>query len=61
ACLLYYNCVVYNAYNKAPKDYLSINLRAALLKANKYYAKLNNLLAYYATTILYSRYKHYYD
>ncbi|EFQ89667.1 hypothetical protein PTT_13982, partial [Pyrenophora teres f. teres 0-1] len=61
ARLLYYDCVVYNAHDEAPKDYLPINLRAALLKANEYYAKLDDSLAYYAATILYSRYKHYYD
>ncbi|KAF2478401.1 uncharacterized protein BDR25DRAFT_206658, partial [Lindgomyces ingoldianus] len=61
ACLLYYNSIVYNAYNKAPKDYLPINLRAALLKVNKYYTKLNNLLAYYTAIILYLYYKHYYN
>ncbi|KAF2462622.1 uncharacterized protein BDR25DRAFT_248453, partial [Lindgomyces ingoldianus] len=61
AYLLYYNSVVYNTYNKAPKDYLLINLHAALLKVNKYYTKLNNLLAYYTTIILYLCYKHYYN
>ncbi|KAF2462805.1 uncharacterized protein BDR25DRAFT_247711, partial [Lindgomyces ingoldianus] len=54
-----YNSVVYNTYNKALKDYLPINLHTALLKVNKYYAKLNNLLAYYTTIILYFYYKHY--
>ncbi|KAF2469567.1 uncharacterized protein BDR25DRAFT_228482, partial [Lindgomyces ingoldianus] len=59
ACLLYYNSIVYNAYNKALKDYFPINLHTALLKVNKYYTKLNNLLAYYTTIILYPYYKYY--
>ncbi|KAA8623746.1 Dimer-Tnp-hAT domain-containing protein [Pyrenophora tritici-repentis] len=61
ARLLYYDCVVHNAHDKAPEDHLPINLRAALLKANEYYAKLNDSPAYYAATILYPRYKHYCD
>jgi hypothetical protein len=43
-----------------PKDYLTINIRAALVKASNYYTKLNNSLAYYAVTILYLYYKTYY-
>jgi hypothetical protein len=54
-----YKSVIYNKHNKSPKDYLAINLRAALLKAYKYYNKLNLLPAYYTATILYPRYKHY--
>jgi hypothetical protein len=53
-----YNNVNHDEAN-APKDYLPINLRAAYAKANNYYAKLNNLPAYYATVCLYLYYKHY--
>jgi hypothetical protein len=56
-----YKSVIYNKHNKSPEDYLAINLRAALLKANKYYNKLDLLPTYYAATILYPRYKHYLD
>jgi hypothetical protein len=54
-----YKAVDYNAHNEALKDYLAINLRAALAKASNYYTKLNNSLAYYAATILYLYYKTY--
>ena len=54
-----YALVDYNAHPKAPEDYLVTNLRAALAKANDYYSKLDNSLAYYAATILYLYYKHY--
>jgi hypothetical protein len=53
--------VVHDVHDKAPKDYLAINLRAAILKARDYYNKLNNTPAYYAATILYPRYKNYCD
>jgi hypothetical protein len=36
-----YETVDYNTHNEAPEDYLAINLRAASVKANKYYAKLD--------------------
>ncbi|KAK1912841.1 hypothetical protein P3342_004777 [Pyrenophora teres f. teres] len=52
ARLLYYDCVVHDAHDEAPEDHLPINLRAALLKANEYYAKLDDSPAYYAATIL---------
>ncbi|KAK1917077.1 hypothetical protein P3342_001659 [Pyrenophora teres f. teres] len=58
---LYYDCVVHDAHDEAPEDHLPINLRAALLKANEYYAKLDDSPAYYAATILHPRYKHYCD
>ncbi|KAA8613761.1 Dimer-Tnp-hAT multi-domain protein [Pyrenophora tritici-repentis] len=58
---LLYDCVVHDAHDEAPEDHLPINLRAALLKANEYYAKLNDSPAYYAATILHPRYKHYCD
>ncbi|KAI0568009.1 hypothetical protein Alg130_12377, partial [Pyrenophora tritici-repentis] len=61
ARLLYYDCVVHDAHDEAPEDHLPINLRAALLKANEYYAKLDDSPAYYAATILHPRYKHYCD
>jgi hypothetical protein len=48
-----YKLVNYDKHKEAPKDYLAINLRAAIIKARAYYTKLNNLLAYYAATILY--------
>jgi hypothetical protein len=54
-----YKNVVYNKHKESPKDYLAINLRAAILKACKYYNKLNSLLAYYTATILYPCYKSY--
>jgi hypothetical protein len=56
-----YNTVNFNAYNKAPKDYLTINIRVAKAKVNKYYTKLDLLLVYYAVTILYLCYKTYYN
>jgi hypothetical protein len=52
---------MHDAYLEAPKDYLAINLRAALVKACEYYNKLNLSPAYYAATILYPRYKFYCD
>jgi hypothetical protein len=58
-CLQIYKSVIYNKHNKLPKDYLVINLYTALLKAYKYYNKLNLLPAYYTATILYSCYKYY--
>jgi hypothetical protein len=60
-CLKSYDDVVHDEHDKSPKDYLAINLRAALLKAHDYYNKLNLSLAYYATTILYPCYKHYFN
>jgi hypothetical protein len=48
-----YKLVNYNKYKEALKDYLAINLYAAIIKARAYYTRLNNLLAYYAVTILY--------
>jgi hypothetical protein len=54
-----YKNVVYNKHKELPKDYLAINLCAAILKAREYYNKLNSLLAYYAATILCPRYKSY--
>lgn len=61
ARLLHYDRVVHDAHDEAPEDHLPINLRAALLKANEYYAKLDDSPAYYAATILHPRYKHYCD
>ena len=56
-----YAAVDYNAYNKAPKDYIAINLKAAQAKLNDYYNKLNDSPAYYAATILHPRYKKFCD
>ena len=56
-----YEAVDYNAHDKAPKDYLAINLRAAWAKISEYYAKLDNSPAYYTATILYLYYKTYCD
>jgi hypothetical protein len=56
-----YEDLIHEEHEESPEDYLTINLRAALLKANKYYKKLNLSPAYYAATILYPRYKHYLD
>lgn len=53
--------VVHDEHEEAPEDYLAINLRAALLKAHKYYNMLNLPPAYYTATILHPRYKHYLD
>jgi hypothetical protein len=58
-CIQSYDNVIHDEHNELPKDYLAINLCAALLKAYNYYNKLNLYLAYYAATILYPRYKHY--
>jgi hypothetical protein len=46
-------------HTDALEDHLSINLRTAWSKANKYYNKLNNLPAYYATVCLHPYYKYY--
>jgi hypothetical protein len=54
-----YSNVDYNAHPKAPEDHVSINLRAAWLKASDYYSKLDDSLAYYAATILHPYYKLY--
>jgi hypothetical protein len=56
-----YESVIHDEHAKSPKDHLAINLRAALLKAHKYYNKLNLSPAYYAATILHPRYKHFLD
>ena len=53
--------VIHDEHEESPEDHLAINLHAALLKANKYYNKLNLSPAYYAATILHPRYKHYLD
>jgi hypothetical protein len=60
-CLQSYESVIHDEHDESPKDYLAINLCAALLKLYKYYNKLGLLPAYYAATILYPRYKHYLD
>jgi hypothetical protein len=60
-CLQSYDDVIHDKHDELPKDYLAINLRAALLKAYNYYNKLDLSLAYYAATILYPCYKHYLD
>jgi hypothetical protein len=54
-----YKNVVHDKHKELPKDYFAINLHAAILKARKYYNKLNSLLAYYAAIILYPCYKSY--
>ena len=56
-----YEDVDHDQHDESPEDHLAINLRAALLKANKYYNKLDLSPAYYAATILHPRYKHYLD
>jgi hypothetical protein len=47
-----YDSVYHDEHKEAPKDYLAINLRAAIIKARAYYTKLDDLPAYYAATIL---------
>jgi hypothetical protein len=54
-----YEAVDYNTHDEAPEDYFAINLRAAWAKANKYYAKLDLSLVYYAATVLHMYYKSY--
>jgi hypothetical protein len=54
-----YEHVDYNAYAKAPKYHLAINLRAAWRKANEYYSKLDDSPACYAAVCLYLYYKNY--
>jgi hypothetical protein len=56
-----YEAVDHNAHGEAPEDHLAINLRAALVKANAYYTKLDDSPAYYAATILHPRYKTFCD
>ena len=56
-----YESVIHDEHDESPEDHLAINLRAALLKLNKYYNKLDLSPAYYAATILHPRYKHYLD
>jgi hypothetical protein len=57
-CVKAYQAVDYNAHDEAPEDHLSlaINLRAAWAKISEYYAKLDDLRAYYAATILHLYY-----
>lgn len=45
----------------APEDHLTINLRAAWSKANKYYGKLDDSPVYYAAVCLHPYYKFYCD
>lgn len=56
-----YENVQHDRHEELPKDHLAINLRAALLKANKHYNKLNISPAYYAATIFHPCYKHFLD
>jgi hypothetical protein len=56
-----YADIVHDEHKELPEDHLAINLRSALLIANKYYNKLDLSSAYYAATILHPRYKHYLD
>lgn len=56
-----YESVIHDEHDESPEDHLAINLRAALLKLNKYYNKLDLSPAYYAATILHPRYNHYLD
>jgi hypothetical protein len=54
-----YADVNYNAAEDAPEDHLEINLRAAWVKANTYYQKLDRSPAYYTATLLHPYYKNY--
>jgi hypothetical protein len=54
-----YEAVDYNAHDEAPEHHFAINLCAAWAKISKYYAKLDDLPAYYAATILHLYYKTY--
>lgn len=56
-----YNDACHDAHDKAPKDHLPINLRAAITKARDYHSKLDDSPAYYAAIILHPRYKRYCD
>jgi hypothetical protein len=46
-----YESVKHDNHEESLEDHLAINLRAALLKAHKYYKKLNLSPAYYAAII----------
>jgi hypothetical protein len=59
--LLLYSNVDFNAHADAPEDHLTIDLKAAWRKANKYYVKLNRSPAYYAAVCLHLYYKFYCD
>jgi hypothetical protein len=52
-----YESVNHNEHKETPEDYLTINLRAAIIKARAYYTKLDDLPAYYAAMLLHPRYK----
>lgn len=56
-----YEHVDFNAHPEAPEDHLNVNLRAAWLKANDYYTKLDASPAYYAAVCLHPYYKNYCD
>jgi hypothetical protein len=56
-----YEDVIHDEHEESPEDHLTINLRAALLKARECYNKLDLSPAYYAATILHPRYKSYLD
>lgn len=55
-----YDSVDYNEAD-SPEDHLGINVRAAWQKAQKYWEKLDDSPAYYASTILHPYYKFYCD
>jgi hypothetical protein len=54
-----YEHVNFDAHYEAPEDHLAINLKAAWVKANSYYLKLDESLVYYAACCLYPQYKYY--
>ncbi|KAF2188598.1 hypothetical protein K469DRAFT_475358, partial [Zopfia rhizophila CBS 207.26] len=45
--------------NKAPKDYLLINVNTAYKKLSEYYKKFKDALVYYIAIILHPAYKYY--
>jgi hypothetical protein len=56
-----FEAVRHDEHDESPKDHLTINLRAAILKAREYYNKLDHTPAYYAATRLHPRYKYFTD
>jgi hypothetical protein len=54
-----YKHVNFDAHYEAPEDHLAINLKAAWVKANSYYLKLDDSPVYYAACCLHPQYKYY--
>jgi hypothetical protein len=54
-----YKHVNFDAHHETPEDHLAINVKAAWVKANSYYLKLDESPVYYAACCLHPRYKYY--